>query len=98
MICPSCSEASCSSVLNVCGNGGNIPVMTRQCGIDSQDFAIPIGDTTVEAVEAALAQAGRLGEADLDLRQRRGAAFFGQEHSQARYHRRLKAAIQAILS
>ena len=98
VICPSCSEANCSSVLNVCGNGGNIPMVTRQCGIDLQDFGILIGDTTVEAVEAALMEACALDAAELDRRQRATAAFMGREHSLEGYHGRLKAAVQTLLN
>jgi glycosyltransferase involved in cell wall biosynthesis len=98
VICPSCSEANCSSVLNVCGNGGNIPLLTLQCGIKLQDFGILIGDTTVEAVEAALMEACALDAAELDRRQRATAAFMGREHSLEGYHGRLKAAVQTLLN
>ena len=54
VICPSCAEACASSVLNIAGNGGNIPILTRECAISLGDFGVPIEDTTVEAVEAAL--------------------------------------------
>jgi len=97
VISPSCSEACNSSVLNICGNGGNLPVLTRQNGIDLDDFGILLRDTTVEAVEAALAEAAALADAELDRRLRRCAAFFQREHSRERFHQRLKEAVQAIL-
>ncbi|MGA2082519.1 MAG: hypothetical protein ABSH53_18165 [Holophaga sp.] len=97
VICPSCSEACNSSVLNICGNGGNLPVLTRQNGIDLDDFGILVRDTTVEAVEAALAEAAALTGAELDRRLRRCAAFFQREHSRERFHLRMKEAVQAIL-
>jgi hypothetical protein len=97
VICPSCSEANCSSVLNVCGNGGNIPVLTQACGIDLDDFGILIGDTTVDAVEAALAEAEALSLDELDRRQCKAIASLRAEHSLERYHAGLKGAIQAIL-
>jgi hypothetical protein len=84
-------------VLNIAGNGGNIPVLTRECGIDLGDFGVLIGDTTVEAVEAALVEASSLDEAELDRRQRSSAAFFRSEHSLERYRQQLKAAVQTIL-
>jgi hypothetical protein len=97
MICPSCAEACSSSVLNICGNGGAIPILTRICGIDLQDFGVPIEDTTVAAVEAALLEAVSFDEAELDRRQRASAAFFRKEHSLERYHQSMKEAIQSIL-
>jgi hypothetical protein len=97
VICPSCSEASCSSVLNVCGNGGNIPLLTRACAIDLHDFGIQIESTTVGAVEAALAEAGSLSHEELARRQQKTLDTLRVEHSLERYHARLKAAILAIL-
>ena len=98
MICPSCAEACNSSVLNICGNGGNVPVVTRECGIDLGDFGIPVADTTVAAVAAALAAAAALDDAELDRRLRATAAHMAREHSLEHYHARLKAAVQAILA
>jgi len=96
-ICASCAEACTSAVLNICGNGGNIPLLTRNCAIDLRDFGVLIGDTTIEAVEAALVEASSLSEAELDRRQRSSAAFFREAHSLERYHQRMKGAIQAVL-
>jgi hypothetical protein len=98
VICPSCSEASCSSILNICGNGGQVPLLTRACGIDLGDFGVVIRDTSVEAVEAALAEATALSDAELERRTRGSAAFFAREHRRELYHQRLKEAIQAILA
>jgi hypothetical protein len=97
VICPSCSEGCNSSVLNICGNGGNIPVLTRECGIDLGDFGIPIEATTVEAVEAALLQASGLGDTELNERIHRAADFFLKEHSIENFRLRMKASVKAIL-
>jgi len=97
MVCPSCSEGCCSAVLNICGNGGNVPVLTRQCGIDLGDFGVLVGDTTVAAVEAALLEAAGLGPEELGRRCRAAAAHFQREHSLERFHQRLKEAVQDLL-
>ena len=98
IICPSCAEASASSVLNITGNGGVIPILTPACAIDLGDFGVPIHETTVASVEEALVAASSLEGDELDRRQRASAAFFRAEHSLERFHQRLKAAIQAILA
>jgi hypothetical protein len=85
-------------VLNICGNGGIIPIITAQCGIDLGDFGILVGNTTVEAVDAALLEAGGLGLEELDRRQRASAAHFQAEHSVERFQERMKWAIQDILA
>jgi glycosyltransferase involved in cell wall biosynthesis len=98
ILCPSCAEGCSSSVLNICGNGGQIPLLTRECGIELKDFGILIRDTTVEAVEAALLEADALSDAELRRRSRGSAAFFRQEHSLEQFHQRMKRAIESILS
>ncbi len=97
VICPSCAEGCNSSVLNICGNGGNIPILTPECGIDLQDFGIPIDATTVDAVEAALLEASCLSGMEVDERIHRSAAFFQKEHSIENFRQRMKASILAIL-
>jgi glycosyltransferase involved in cell wall biosynthesis len=97
VICPSAAEGCCSSVLNVCGNGAIVPILTRECGIDLEDYGVLVGATTVAAVEAALLQAAAFSEQELDRRMRRTADYMGAEHSRERYHQRMKAAVQAIL-
>lgn len=97
VILPSCAESCSSAVLNVCGNGGNLPIITEQCGIDLDGTGILIRDTTVAAVEAALLEAAGLGDAELDRRMRASAAFFQREHSLERFRARLKGAIQSLL-
>ena len=96
VLAPSCAECEVP-VLDLCGNGGLVPLLTRSCGIDLMDFGIRVEDTTVEAVEAALLQAQSLSDAELDWRTRGSAAFFRREHSPDQQHRRLKQALQAIL-
>jgi glycosyltransferase involved in cell wall biosynthesis len=98
IICPSCAEACCSSVLNVCGNGGHVPVLTRECGIDTQEFGIGIAAGTVASVAAALDEAAALDDAAVARRIRDSAAFFRREHSLEGYHQRLKAAVGALLT
>ena len=98
VLSPSCSEGCNSSVLNICGNGGQVPILTRQCSIDLDDFGILVEDTTVEAVEAAILQASALSAAELERRTRSSAAFFQRTHSLDRYHQRLKEILQEILA
>ena len=98
IICPSCSEACNSSVLNICGNGGNIPILTRVCGINLEDFGVLIQETTVAAVEAALLEASALSDSEVDRRLRATATYLQREHSLERYHQRMKQAIQSLLA
>jgi glycosyltransferase involved in cell wall biosynthesis len=50
VILPSCAEGMATSVLT-CMNHGLIPVVTRECGIDLQDWGIYIEDYRVESVK-----------------------------------------------
>ncbi|MGA2082525.1 MAG: glycosyltransferase [Holophaga sp.] len=97
IVCPSAAEGCCSAVLNVCGNGGIVPIITKECGINLEDYGVLVGDTTVEAVETALLQAASFSDQELERRMRRTVAYIQVEHSRERYHQRMKAAIQSIV-
>lgn len=54
VVLPSCSEGTPSSVLNVMGNGGLIPITTREAGVDRPEGGVAIAATDRASVQAAL--------------------------------------------
>ena len=58
-VLPSCSEGQPGSVVQ-CMHAGLVPLVTRETGIDADDFGVLFGGDEIEAVEqAVLAAAGR---------------------------------------
>ncbi len=54
VILPSCSEAMPTSVVNVIGNGGLIPILPSASSINIDELTLPITDLTVESVVKSL--------------------------------------------
>lgn len=55
VILPSVSEGVSTSILTAVGNGGLIPIITAECGIDLElEFVIEISEPTVEMVTKAI--------------------------------------------
>jgi len=53
VILPSCSEASAGSVVQ-CMYAGLVPIVTREAGIDLEDFGVLIGDDTLKEIRDVL--------------------------------------------
>lgn len=54
VIYPSCSEGGSPSVINVCGNGGLIPVLTKEVTLNTDGFGITIEDYKIDSIKTAL--------------------------------------------
>ena len=50
VILPSCSDASAGSVVE-CMHAGLIPVITKEAGIDTEDFGVMIANESLEEIE-----------------------------------------------
>ena len=94
---PSCSEGAPSSVLNVMGNGGLIPIVTRETGIDTLDFGIPIDSLTIADVKKAVLEAAALEDRDIHRRSHRCAESTAACHSIENYARQMMEVIPSIL-
>ncbi len=64
VIFPSCSEAGGPSVLNVSGNGGIIPIISKESTIDFDEFTIEIKTLDQDGIENAIfrSQSFKIGE------------------------------------
>jgi glycosyltransferase involved in cell wall biosynthesis len=59
VILPSCSEGQPSSVVQ-CMHSGLIPLVTKQAGIDTEDFGVTFSDDSIEAIERAVLEVSEL--------------------------------------
>ena len=60
IIFPSCSEGGGASVLNVCGNGGLIPIVTKEVSIDIDSFGLLIDSLEQSSVMKAIEDSQKL--------------------------------------
>ena len=54
VILPSVSEGIATAVITAMGRGAMIPVVSKECGVDIDNFGIEIKDLTVDAVKESL--------------------------------------------
>lgn len=68
VIHPTVSEGGAASVLTVMGNGGLIPLVTRMCGLDLEEYGYLMDEAGLEFVERALEWALSMGEREFVAR------------------------------
>ena len=61
VIAPSCSEGQSGSVVQ-CMHSGLIPLVTREAGIDTEDFGVTFHDDSLEEIERVILQVSELPE------------------------------------
>ena len=97
VVFPSCSEGAPSSVLNVMGNGGLIPVLTPETGIDIEGFGVTIPKTSEENVREAILHASAMPPSEIRSRSEATIRFTGSRHSLVSYADHLRVALTDIV-
>ncbi len=96
-VLPSCSESQNSAMINLMGNGGLIPILTKEVGNDIENIGFLINDFSNQAVDRAVKIAA--GKADDELKElsQRAADFAKTEHSIDYFTVKFKEAISKII-
>jgi len=95
VVFPSCSESESCSVLT-CMQAGLIPVVTREAGIDVQDFGILLKDASVGAIQGAVERLAKLPASHLKEMSRKAWEYTRDHHSAEKYTRDYRAMIANI--
>lgn len=53
-IYPSCSEGGSPAVINVCGNGGLIPIITKEVTLNVDDFGLLINEFQIDSIKQVI--------------------------------------------
>jgi hypothetical protein len=80
------------------GNGGLLPVVTRESSIDLNDYGVPIRSTSLEDVRSAVHDAAAMDTHEIAARSRRCAETVKEHHSIENYSRQMRWAISEIIS
>ncbi len=80
VILPSCSEGTATSVLTMM-DAGLIPIVTRESGIDIEDFGLLIQEFSPESVALAMEKAASLPSEEIRERSERVSRFTRENHS-----------------
>lgn len=97
VIYPSCSEGGGAAILNVCGNGGLIPILTKEASIDVDDFGFIIKAFEDSAIKTAIDSSQSLSEVEMKIRSNNSGSKFSY-YSISKYKEQLKAYLELILN
>jgi hypothetical protein len=96
VISPSCSEGGSPSVVTTIGNGGLIPIISRETSL-STGHEIWINELTNTGVQNAVKEALSLNENEIKELQIKNLEYVLQHHAQEIYYDALKTSIDNIL-
>jgi len=96
VIYPSCSEGGSASVLTAVGNGGLIPIVSRETAV-STGYEIPIKELSVDGISSAIDNALSLDDEKLMFLQKKNFEYVLNNNSQKNYYLSLKSAIGRLL-
>lgn len=65
VILPSCSEGIATSVITAMGRGAMIPIVTKECGVDIDDFGISINALNCDSVCDSLRYCDAISDSEL---------------------------------
>lgn len=95
---PSASEGQAVSVLTACGNGGLVPIITRQSGIDIADFGFVLDHADIDEALMGVEKYLRLSEKELEEMGMRCFTEIRKNHTYENFRTSLKAEIRKALS
>jgi glycosyltransferase involved in cell wall biosynthesis len=93
---PSCSEGTASSVIT-CMAKGLIPIVTKESGVNLNDFGIEIESGTVDAVKDAIEIALKLPIKEIKRQRNLVQQFVVNNHSVDAYKYHLKYALEKVI-
>jgi len=97
IIFPSCSEGGGASVLTVCGNGGLIPLLSKEASIDIDDFGFIFDKIDIESVQSVIGKALLISENELRDMSRRCYDVISKTHNQSNYGKELRKCLKEIM-
>ena len=93
---PSCSEGGAPALLTVIGNGGLIPIITKETGVET-GHQIWIDGFDYKSIEAAINSSKELSFKEVQDLQYKNYYYVENNHSQEQYFKLLKNSIKEIL-
>jgi hypothetical protein len=97
IIFPSCAEGGGASVVNVMGNSGMIPLVTKESSIPINNFGLRITDLTVEAIKAAVEESQAITPNQLRTLSLQCGEFVATHNSLTNYRHNLDQLLQQVL-
>ncbi len=96
VILPSCSEGSPGSIINAMGTG-MVPIVTKEAGVDTDDFGFCLPDFRVETISETVRTASQMPPEELALRSRKALEAVAEQFSQDAFIKRWRQIISDII-
>ena len=97
VIFPSCSEGGSPSVLNVCGNGGLVPLLSKDASIDTNDFGFIFEKINIESITAIIEKVIKLPDQEIKDRSIKCYDVISKKHNQTNFASELRKCINEIV-
>lgn len=97
-IFPTCSEGGAASIINIMGNGGLIPLVTKYATIDVPDENLIISDFSIESIEKSINYALTLNEDVLKQMSHNIGVYICDKHSIENYEKNFQNIIVKIVN
>jgi glycosyltransferase involved in cell wall biosynthesis len=94
---PSCAEGQAGSVINGL-HSGLIPVVSRESGVDVDEFGIMLSNCSVEEIRDTVCFLSSLPSAKLEIMARKGWEYARTNHTRERFAHAYRSAIDDIMS
>jgi glycosyltransferase involved in cell wall biosynthesis len=92
---PTCSDASTGSVINAM-SAGLVPIVTREAGIDLEDFGILFADDRLETIEQTICKAAQLPAREVEILSQRTHEAAKRDFSEEAFLRRWREILTDI--
>jgi hypothetical protein len=96
VIYPSCSEGGSPAVLNVSGNGGLIPVLSKEASIDVNGFGFIIKSLSIEEIKNSIGKARLLNDEEMKRKSLSWAKYLTEENCLDSFSKSIKKHLQII--
>ncbi|OGW54059.1 MAG: hypothetical protein A2Y81_13155 [Nitrospirae bacterium RBG_13_43_8] len=96
IINPSCAEGASGSVIQ-CMHAGLIPVVSRESGVNVDDFGIILEECSIEEIQRSVENISSLSESEVTEMSRRAWNFARINHTRVRFAEEYENTINAII-
>jgi glycosyltransferase involved in cell wall biosynthesis len=97
VIFPSCSEGGGAAILSVCGNGGLIPLLSKEASVDTENFGFLFEEINTESISKVINSVITLDEIELKEKSNQAGKVISEKHNQDNYSLELKKAITEVI-
>jgi phage-related protein len=83
--------------LNVCGNGGLIPLLSKEASIDIDDFGFIFDKINIESIQSAIEKVLLMNENEIKEMSMKCFEAISKKHCQTNYAKELRKCVKKIV-